>query len=684
MSKKPKPPKGYLDRLRNIGIIAHIDAGKTTLTERVLFYAKRIHRMGEVHDGTATMDFMPEEQERGITIASAFTSCEWRDKTVNIIDTPGHVDFTIEVERSLRVLDGAVGVFCAVGGVEPQSETVWMQSERYRVPKLAFINKMDRLGADFESVLGDMVEKLKAKPLPMQIPVGQGQEFQGVVDLLTMQRLTFDLGSLGEKWEASEPSDEEIAAAEPWRERLLETLAEEDESVLEKYLSGEDLSLDELRAAVRRATLERKLTPVFCGSALKNIGVQPVLDAVCDYLPSPEEVVPQEAVDPETGKKLQIEVSHEAPLTAMAFKVSLETGRKLVVVRIYSGCLMPGQTVYNVTQGRNERAARLFRLHAGHKEKLDFAFAGDIVAVAGMKLARTGDTLTESDGNRLVLEQISKYKPVISLALEPRNKEEGDRLEEILQKFLLEDPTLDVTKDEETEQLIISGMGELHLEVVLDRLRREYNLDPRAGNPQVVFQETITSPGAGEGEFDRELGETEHYGRVSVSVKPLPRDAGREVVFEMDTEPWPEAWVDSVAKAVEDNLQSGVLKGYPLQDVRVAVKEMRRKEGKSTPVGYHMAAAAALREALQNAKPVLLQPIMWLEVYVPEDFVGDVVGLLGAKGAKIENMYDRAGQKVVQALAPMVKLFGFSTDLRSASQGRAVFMMKFARFDMLE
>ena len=683
MAKKKALKKGYLQSLRNIGIIAHIDAGKTTLTERVLYYSGRIHRMGEVHDGTATMDFMPEEQERGITIASAFTTCRWQDKTINIIDTPGHVDFTIEVERSLRVLDGAVGVFCAVGGVEPQSETVWRQSEKYHVPKLAFVNKMDRPGADFEAVLSAITEKLKAKPLPMQVPIGQGQDFSGLIDLSSMRRLMFDPETQGEKWESIELTDAEKETAAPWRERFLETLAEEDEEILEAYVAGGDIPPETLRAGIRRAVLSLKLVPVFAGAALRNIGVQPLLDGICAYLPSPADIPPAQGVAPKTREKISIQHSPGEPLAALAFKVSMETGRKMVVLRVYSGTVETGQSLYNVTQDKEERIARLFHLHAGRKEKTEAAHAGEIVAAAGMKFARTGDTLATRE-RPVLLEQISLYVPVISLALEPKSAAETDRLNETLEKFLLEDPTLSLARDKDTDQLILSGMGELHLEVVLDRLEREYHVVPRAGKPQVVYQETISQSAKGQGEFDRELGEEEHHGFVALSVSPLPRDKGKKVVFELDTGDWPEAWMEAAAQGIEDSLQSGVLKGYPMQDIRVAVKEMRRVEGKSSPVGYRMAAAIAFKNAALAASPVLLQPIMWVEVSVPEDFVGDVIGLLGAKGAKIENMFDQAGQKTVQALTPLKRLFGFSTELRSATQGRAGLLMRFARFDVLE
>ncbi|NDV19754.1 elongation factor G [Pseudodesulfovibrio sp. JC047] len=683
MSKSNAPSAKVLGTLRNIGIIAHIDAGKTTLTERILYYSGKIHRIGEVHEGTATMDYMPEEQERGITIMSAVTSCRWDPCMINIIDTPGHVDFTIEVERSLRVLDGAVGVFCGVSGVEPQSETVWRQSEVYAVPKLAFVNKMDRLGANFEAVLTSMEEKLGANPLAIQYPDGEGQDFAGVFDLVTMQRLEFDQKTKGVDYTARDLTDEESDRLSSWREKLIEVAGDEDEEILDLYLSGEAVPVAKIRAALRKATLARKVVPVLVGSALKNIGVQPVLDAVCDFLPSPLDVPVAAGVNPVDKTRQSFAVSHKEPLSALVFKVTLDSGRKLAMMRIYSGKISAGDIVFNVTQDTPERVARLFRLHAGRKEKIDCAFAGDMVAAAGMKFARTGDTLATQDAP-ILLEQIADYKPVISLAIEPRNAAEGEKLDEVLDKYLMEDPTLALRRDEDTAQIILSGMGELHLEVIQERLKREYKLEPRVGKPQVVYQETVTKQGRGSGEFHRELGEVTHFGAVDLIVEPLDRDQGRDIVFEVPLEEWPAAWIEAVEDGISDGLQSGVVRGYPVQDVRIRVSGLRRQEGESSPVGYRMAAAMALKDALGQADPKLMEPLMWVEISVPEDFVGEVVGLLGSKGAKIENMIDRQGQKVVQGLAPLGKLFGFSTDLRSSTQGRAGFVMKFSRFDVLE
>jgi len=681
VSKKPISSK-YLHSIRNIGIIAHIDAGKTTLSERVLFYAGRIHRLGEVHEGTATMDFMPEEQERGITIASAVTSCQWRGFTVNLIDTPGHVDFTVEVERSLRVLDGAVGVFCAVSGVEPQSETVWRQSESYRVPKLAFVNKIDRLGADFAAVITSMREKLGANPLAVQAPDGEGAEFRGVFDLVRMARLVFDVKSRGAEFERLPLTDPERARVAPWREAMLETLADADESIMDAYLSGQDIAPELLTKAIREAVIGLKLVPVLVGSALKNAGVQPLMDAVCDYLPGPLEAPLQAGVDPSTHLPKGFPVDPEAPLSALVFKVVLEAGRKQSFLRLYSGHLAEGETVYNVTHDCEERVARLFRLHADRREKIEVARAGEIVGVAGLRFGRTGDTLARKD-DPILLEQIADYKPVISLAIEPRNAEEGDKLDEVLQRYLLEDPTLAVVRDEETGQVVLSGMGELHLEVLLERMAREHGLKPRTGKPQVVHQETVTAHAEAQEEFHRELGETLHYGAVRLSIEPLPRGQGRVVQFELDRSSYPQVWVDAVAEGLADGLACGVLGGYPVQDVRLRVLELPRREGESSAAGYRMAAAMALKSVLAQASPMLLEPIMWVELNVPDAFVGEVVGLLGSKGAKIENIQDRGGQKLIQAFSALRQMFGFSTNLRSATQGRASFVMRFAKFDVL-
>ncbi|GAB6888260.1 elongation factor G [Desulfothermus okinawensis JCM 13304] len=683
MSKKTKGSDKYLNFIRNIGIIAHIDAGKTTLTERILYYTKRIHRMGEVHEGTATMDYMPEEQERGITITSACTSCHWQNKQINIIDTPGHVDFTIEVERALRVLDGAVGIFCAVGGVEPQSETVWKQSEKYHVPKIAFINKMDRIGANFENVLHEMKKKLGANPVPVQIPWGAGQDFEGIIDLIEMKFLCFDPNTEGEVFEKKDLTNEQLEKAQIWRDKLVESVSEIDEGLLEKYLGEEEITIQEIKDALKKGTIELKLTPVFVGSALKKIGVQPVLDGICDYLPSPVEVKQLEGIDPDTKKKKVFPISSTAPFSALVFKITMESGRQLSLFRVYSGTVKAGDIVYNATQGKTLRIARLFTLHADRKERIDMARAGEIVGGAGLKDVRTGDSLCFED-NKIILEKISDYQSVISIALEPKNSAEGERLIDALNKLLKEDPTLFMKVDEETGQIILSGMGELHLEVIQERLKREYKVEFRAGTPQVVYRETISRTAKVKEEFFRELGENMHYGYVELKVEPIDRHGDNKVIFEVDTSTYPDRFVIATETAIRDGLQSGVLKGSPLQGVKVSILGMGNLREESSEVGYHMAAASGLKKALESAGPVLMEPIMAVEIYVPEEFVGDVISLIGIKGGKIENMFERGTDKVVQALAPLRKLFGFSTDLRSATQGRASFIMKFEKFDVLD
>ncbi len=673
-----------LSLVRNIGIIAHIDAGKTTVTERILYFSGAIHRMGEVHEGNATMDYLPEEQERGITITSACTTTQWQEYILNIIDTPGHVDFTIEVERSLRVLDGAVGVFCAVGGVEPQSETVWRQSEKFGVPKLAFINKLDRLGADFAAVLEDMRSKLRTTPLPLQIPDGQGQDFKGVIDLLRMRFLSFIPENKGanSQWQEAELTAEQELAARPWREQVLEKVAEQNDALLEAYLSGLPMDLDAVQTVIRHATLKGALVPVLCGSALKNAGIQPLMDAICLYLPSPEDAPAAKGVHPVSHDPVSLLADPDGPLAALVFKITIEAGRRLAYARIYSGTLAEGEQIRNVTQGQDERIAHIYRMHADKKQRLDKAGAGLIVALAGCKATRTGDTLATLH-SPVLLEQITAYQPVISLALEPKTQADAKKLSEALQFFLLQDPTLFLSQDEETDQLILSGMGELHLDVVLERMRREYGVSPRTGNPQVLRQETILKTAVGQAVFERELAKIPHFGAVQIAVAPRDRDTGNAVRWTMDTQGWPEAWINAVEQGVADGLQSGVAKGYPVQDVLVEIMHLERRDGESSPVGYQMAAAQALKHALNEAGPVLLEPIMNIEMTVPDEFVGEVIGLFNSRGGRVGNMFDRSGAKVVTGMAPMRQLFGFSTALRSASQGRAGFTMRFARFDAL-
>ncbi len=675
------------DKLRNIGIIAHIDAGKTTLSERVLFYTEKIHRMGEVHNGNATMDYLPEEQERGITIVSACTSCSWKGFGINLIDTPGHVDFTIEVERSLRVLDGAVGVFCAVSGVEPQSETVWRQSEHFAVPKLAFINKMDRIGADFDAALEAMRVRLGANPLPITLPLGQGEDFAGIIDLISLESLHFDADSQGSVITRAPLTPEWEEKARSARERSLETLAEADEIFLDQYLGGNHTTED-IHAALRRACIARLVTPVLCGSALRNSGVQPVLDAVCAYLPSPLDLPPAQGRNAE-GALVSVATDPAAPLVALVFKVLMENGRKLALLRMYAGTLREGETCRNISGSVDDRAQRIYRLHADRREQIPEASAGDIVAVVGLRSAQTGETYGARQ-REVLLEPIAVYQPVITLALEARNADESKILDEALTRFSAEDPTLSVGLDEASGHRYVSGMGELHLDVLLERVCREYGIAPRAGNPQVVLRETIRRPASAQGEFDRELGKERHYGNVSVHVGPRERGAGNRICFgsflNEPSKAWPKVWskalLDATEQGLADCLQSGALTAYPVQDVDVEVTSLIGREGLSSPAGHHMAAGIALRDALAAASPVALEPIMAVEISVPETYLGPALSLFGACGGKVENLGERAGQKLMQGLAPMRQLFGFSTSLRSATQGRAGLVMKFEKFDI--
>ena len=668
-----------IEALRNIGIIAHIDAGKTTLTERMLFYTHTIHRMGEVHDGAATMDFMPEEQERGITIAAACTSCRWQDGQINIIDTPGHVDFTIEVERALRVLDGAVGVFCAVAGVEPQSETVWRQSEQFATPKLAFINKMDRAGANFTATLEAMRTRLNTKPLPLTIPIGAEEHFCGVIDLIEQQALFFSPEDQGSTVIRQSLSPEHQALAHSWREALLEGLAEVDDQFCDAYLNGA-VSDELIRPAIRRATLRQAITPVFAGSALGNIGVQPLLDGVVAYLPSPLDAKPPLGHSQDGQHTQSIAPDPKAPLLGLVFKVLVEGGRSVCFVRLYAGTLREGDVCLISGLGHEERVQRIYRLHADSREQIPLAEAGDIVAVIGLRRASTGSTIA-SPQRPLLLESIHSQAPVISLALEVRNAGESATLDEALARFCAEDPTLSVVLDEATGHRILSGMGELHLDVVLERITREYRVSPRSGQPQVICRESIRDEAEAEAVFDKELGKERHHGAVRLRLAPAPRGNGNSISFAMDTQTLPQTFVQAARAGLEEALCAGALGGYPVDDVRVSVLAMGREEARSTAPGFHMAAAMALREALHTARPVLLEPIMLVELSVPEEWLGGAISLFVGKGGKVEQLDERAGLKHVAGFAPLSRLFGFSTALRSATQGRAGLIMRFERFD---
>lgn len=675
-----------MKQLRNLGIIAHIDAGKTTLSERILFYTRKIHRMGEVHDGTATMDFMPEEQERGITIAAAASTCRWKDWTLNLIDTPGHVDFTIEVERSLRVLDGAVGVFCAVGGVEPQSETVWRQSESFGVPKLAFINKMDRVGANFSAVVDALHDRLGATPAAVTIPLGEGPDFYAVADIVAMKKLVFDEDSQGRDMEILPLEEEELETAQAWREKTLETLGENDDTFMELYLD-ESFTEDDIHAALQRATLGRRITPVLAGSALRNAGIQPLLDAIGRYLPSPLDVPAPRGTSSDGSVEKKVDVRPEAPFSGLVFKVLMEGGRKTSLLRIYSGHLKEGDAVRNTALKKDERVSRMFRMDADQQEQLSEASSGDIIAVLGLRSARTGDTVT-APGLDLLLEDLEAVKPVISMALEPRNADEGKTLDEALARYTAEDPTLGVSQDEGSGARIISGMGELHLDVIMERMRREYGINPRTGQPQVVARETVRSEGEGHGLFDKELGTVHHLGEVTLRMSPAGRDAGNSVTLSEELaspadprDALPASLSGEVLQGISDSLLSGPQTGYPVQDVNVIVTMIRR-EG-ATPAGCRMAASMAVRDAIAHARPAVLEPIMDVEIIAPEEALGASISLFQNCGGKVEALGERGGLRYLSGLAPMRRLFGFSTALRSATQGRAGFTMRFRHYDSM-
>jgi elongation factor G len=667
------PPLG---RIRNIGIIAHIDAGKTTLTERFLYYAGVSHKIGEVHDGEATMDWMPQEQERGITITAAATTFPWRDCSVNLIDTPGHVDFTIEVERSLRVLDGAVAVFCGVAGVQPQTETVWHQAEKYHVPTVSFVNKLDRVGADFDAVVAMIRRKLGTVPVPVHLPIGIEKEFSGLVDLLELKAHVWDDADPGAGPRVGPVPAALEAAARAARQQLVETLADLDEELLARYLDDQEPDAASLRAALRRLTLARRITPVLCGTALRNKGVQPVLDAVVDLLPSPLDVPAVGGTNPRTGAHEERPPKPAGPFCALAFKVMTDNDRRLTYFRIYSGRVRSGDTVLNCTRDAEEKVARLFRMHANKRERLEEAHAGDIVAATGLKASATGDTLTDA-AHPLLLEPMRFSTPVISLAVEPRSSLDAGKLGHALEKLAAEDPTLAVRTDPDTGQNIVSGMGELHLDVVLDRLAREFRVPVRTGRPQVIYRETITRAVDHAAEFHRELLGQTIRAEVALHVRPLDRGEGFRLLFDPGPLPVPQAIVDAVTEGITDSLGAGMLSGYPLVDLEVRVTRVLFRADDSFALGYKIAAARAFREATGLAGLVLLEPVMRLEIVVPEEFVGEVIRDLGGRRGTVEGLQQQPGSRVVEALAPLRELFGYSTAIRSLSQGRASFTMHF-------
>jgi elongation factor G len=671
-----------LQKTRNIGIIAHIDAGKTTVTERILYYTGKSHKMGEVHDGEAVMDWMEQEQERGITITSAVTTCLWRDYEFHLIDTPGHVDFTIEVERSLRVLDGAIGVFCAVGGVEPQSETVWHQADKYRVPKIAFINKMDRLGADFSGAVDQMRDKLGARPLVLQIPMGSEADFLGVIDLLRMQAVLWDESTLGLAYEFTAVPAEYEEQATANRTELLESLAELDDSIMEKYLADEVLEPEDLLPVIRQATLKLKMVPVLCGSALKNKGIQLLLDAIVDFLPSPLDVEAVAGKHPETGEKEIRASSDNEPFAGLAFKIQMDQGRKLTYVRIYSGTVSAGAEVYNVNRKQKEKVARIFQMHANKRERRTKAGAGEIVAMVGLKSTTTGDTIC-APNSPILLEHIELYEPVISIAMEPRTRADEDKTLQSLEKLAEEDPTFHFHQDPDTGQTIISGMGELHLDILVNRLLREYAIQVNVGKPQVVYRETITKSAEIESTFDREIAGVPHYAQVELHLEPRTRGKGnlfRELVRDGSL---PKSLIPTVEEGVMESLESGVIAGYPVVDVEVAVIGGIYKEQTASELAFKVAASTALQEGCRKAQPQLLEPIMSVEIIVPQEFTGEVINDLNIRKGKIEGVHSRRSVKIIHATVALSQMFGYSTALRSASQGRATFTMQFSHFDSL-
>ncbi|BBO82649.1 elongation factor G [Desulfosarcina ovata] len=669
-----------LNNIRNIGIIAHIDAGKTTVTERVLYYTGRSHKIGEVHDGEAVMDWMVDEQERGITITSAVTTCQWKGRDIQVIDTPGHVDFTIEVERSLRVLDGAVGVFCAVGGVEPQSETVWRQADRYKVPKMAFINKLDRIGADFFGTVQMMRDRLKAAPLILQIPVGTEDQFSGVIDLIEMQQIRWDDDTLGASFSVGEIDAELKDDADMYREQLFETLAEVDDGIMEAYLAEEPIDNATIVDAIRKATIALKLVPVLCGSALKNKGIQPLLDAIVQYLPSPLDVPAIKGVHPESGETILCPPEEKAPLAALIFKVSMIEGRKLSFVRVYSGRLNAGSDVYNPGRNKKEKLSRILKMHANKRERVDSVGPGAIVGVVGLKDSSTGETLCQPD-HPILLEQMDFYEPVISVAVEPKTHSDQEKLVQVLDKFMAEDPTLRVREDPDTGQMILSGMGELHLEIITSRMQREFNTQVNVGKPQVVYRETIETRATGSAVFDKEMAGNRHYGEVTLTLEPLPRGEGNRFASRLADDALAPALVKAVEKGVMESLESGILMGYPVVDVKATLDAATTRESGNTELAFTVAASMAVREALNQGNAFLLDPIMAVEVIVPEDFMGDVIGDLNARNGKIEAIEPKLGVQIIKATVPLKQMFGYSTSLRSATQGRGTFSMQFSRFD---
>ena len=669
-----------LEKTRNIGIMAHIDAGKTTTTERILYYTGRVHKMGEVHDGAAVMDWMEQEQERGITITSAATTCQWKDFRINIIDTPGHVDFTVEVERSLRVLDGAIALFCSVGGVEPQSETVWRQADKYRIPRLAFVNKMDRMGADFFQVIEMMRERLGANAVPIQIPIGKEDDFKGVIDLIAMDAVLYE-DDLGVNYQQVAIPEEYQAQAEKYRDHLLEALAEKDDELMVKYLEGEEISQADFKAALRKAVLDVTIIPVLCGSAFKNKGVQLLLDSVLDYMPSPIDVAAVRGLNPDSGEEEARPADDQAPFSALAFKIMADPYvGKLAFFRVYSGILQAGSYVYNSTKGKRERIGRILQMHANHREEKDAVYAGELAAAVGLRNTTTGDTLCLEE-QRIILESMDFPEPVIDVAIEPKSKADQDKLGLALQRLAEEDPTFKIKTDEETGQTIIQGMGELHLEIIVDRLLREFKVEANIGRPQVAYRETITKKIEGvAGKFIRQSGGRGQYGHVILNIEPLGEGGGFQFENKIVGGSIPREYIPAVEAGVIEAMENGVLASYPVVDVRVSLVDGSYHEVDSSEVAFKIAGSIGFKEAARQAKPVILEPIMDVEVVVPEEYMGDVIGDINGRRGQVKGMEPRATAQVVKASVPLSEMFGYATDLRSKTQGRATYTMQFSHY----
>ena len=673
--------KTPIEKIRNIGIAAHIDAGKTTTTERILFYTGISHKIGEVHDGAATMDWMEQEKERGITITSAATTCFWNNHQINIIDTPGHVDFTIEVERSMRVLDGAVAVFCAVGGVQPQSETVWRQANRYKVPRMVFVNKMDRVGANFYEVEKQIKERLKANPVPIQLPIGAEDNFKGVVDLVEMKAFIWeDEAAMGSKYEVVEIPENLKEKAEQYREHLIESISDTSDELMEKYLSGEELSTEEIKAGIKAGCLSISLVPMTCGTAFKNKGVQPLLDAVVDYMPAPTEVAHING-EYEDGSTTEVKSTDDAPFAALGFKIMTDPFvGQLTFIRVYRGVLESGSYVYNTTKDKKERVGRLLKMHSNKREEIKELYAGEIGAVVGLKDTLTGDTLA-NEKDKVILEKMDFPDPVISVAVEPKTKADQEKMGIALQKLAQEDPSFRVQTDEESGQTIISGMGELHLEILVDRMLREFKVDAEVGQPQVAYRETIKKAVNQEYKYAKQSGGRGQYGHVFLKIEPVKQGDGYEFINAIKGGVVPREYIPAVDKGIQEALQSGVLAGYPVEDIKVTLYDGSYHDVDSSEMAFKLAASMCFKEGARKATPIILEPIMKVEVEVPEEFMGDVIGDLNRRRGQINAMDERGGNKIVDAFVPLAEMFGYSTDLRSSTQGRATYSMEFDHYD---